>query len=631
MVISSRKDFDALLTGFNKLRAITYVASPDLLLDFFEKHGYTEVEVLVGENLSEPYHDSLKQKGMKTIEQLAELIERGTLRIFIPSRNIHTKLYILEGQGFSRVISSSANFTTTAREASRQMNYAWYVDLLTDDPFLAQVVNDYQTHLKLGKCELFMGDLLELIRKSQSMPREQIIKIWIEGESADEANLEVKETWQKITRQSLDPSFGEPIFTVQLPKSPQGIEIIRKSISRHLNAPIVGEEIQINWEGFCRYFEKDIGLPPMYVNLEKSEVVVGVNGTINLRTAPLPEPAVVNRALEHIETYFNGVDTAQTLDATYAKMSMFEALLYLFFAPFANEYKRAKRKHYGIADPRGPRFLFIYGPSYNGKSHFCQFALKLLTGHVVQPLSSRDHFNKRAIDNIRTCGIQFPLLFDDVESKRITALAETLKSYWESGWEEDYPLPQIILTSNEGTIKEWAKSRVKRIVFDAHFLGTESEKQRLGNAFRQDNEIFTWFTHLYFPYLNDSEPPSNDELHHARLIFKEMYRYAGRPLPEFFPNEMVENLYDPDRKVWNELFQLKHAKTQSKDNRLIIKFGKDMQFWEVERYRSCLPQSVKCDQRRGNTLVIESPNEFGEWLKEDPTYKRSRLGRLFRR
>lgn len=36
----------------------------DLLLEFFDQRGYTELEVVVGENLSEVYRRDLEQKGV---------------------------------------------------------------------------------------------------------------------------------------------------------------------------------------------------------------------------------------------------------------------------------------------------------------------------------------------------------------------------------------------------------------------------------------------------------------------------------------------------------------------------------------------------------------------------------------
>ncbi len=51
-VIESRRDFDRLIRGYERLRAISYVVSLDLLLQLFQTYGFEQVEVLVGENLS---------------------------------------------------------------------------------------------------------------------------------------------------------------------------------------------------------------------------------------------------------------------------------------------------------------------------------------------------------------------------------------------------------------------------------------------------------------------------------------------------------------------------------------------------------------------------------------------------
>ncbi|MBI5240494.1 MAG: phospholipase D family protein [Elusimicrobia bacterium] len=113
-VIQRRQDFDALFDGFARLRAVSYVVSPELLLDFLNKRGYEALEVVVGENLAEAYQQELAQKGADLTQQLAERLEKGTLRILIPDRTLHTKLYILERPSQCRVIATSANLTLTA-------------------------------------------------------------------------------------------------------------------------------------------------------------------------------------------------------------------------------------------------------------------------------------------------------------------------------------------------------------------------------------------------------------------------------------------------------------------------------------------------------------------------------------
>ena len=135
-VITRRPEFDSLFEGYNRLQAISYVVSPDLLLHFFEGGGLSEVEVIVGENLTEQYRQALSQKGRQVTTALAELVEQGKLRIFVPKRTIHSKLYVLRRNGLCRVIQGSANLTETARQAASQVNYVWYADLPSDDPWL---------------------------------------------------------------------------------------------------------------------------------------------------------------------------------------------------------------------------------------------------------------------------------------------------------------------------------------------------------------------------------------------------------------------------------------------------------------------------------------------------------------
>jgi len=54
-VIATRGDFDSLFEGFESLRAVSYVVSPDLLLELFTHKGFSRVEIVVGENLTRRY------------------------------------------------------------------------------------------------------------------------------------------------------------------------------------------------------------------------------------------------------------------------------------------------------------------------------------------------------------------------------------------------------------------------------------------------------------------------------------------------------------------------------------------------------------------------------------------------
>lgn len=91
--IESRRDFDRLIQGYEHLTAISYVVSPDLLLQLFQAYGFNHIEVLVGENMSgnslvDRYRESLTQKGEEPTRQLADLVASGRLRVLVPRRCI---------------------------------------------------------------------------------------------------------------------------------------------------------------------------------------------------------------------------------------------------------------------------------------------------------------------------------------------------------------------------------------------------------------------------------------------------------------------------------------------------------------------------------------------------------------
>jgi len=613
-LISRRKDFDGLFDGFEKMRAVSYVISPDLLLEFYDKRGYTELEIVVGENLSESYKHNLEQKPIELVERLEKLVETGTLRVYVPSHTIHTKLYILEKQDGVRVIQTSANLTATAQDARRQTNYAWYLDVPIGHPFLEQLIQDYQTHLR--GCSLFMGDLKELLEKNRHQDRRQLIEAWLKGSIAsDEQEFEMRGVFHELSSSLIETEATEQekVTLLHLPET----DLVKKRVERQLMPlkPVaVGQnQLQVSKSAYIGYVYENHRVPLLLVSRERKELLLGIDASlISLSEAP-PDPAIVNQSLEMIESYLNTVDMAESADPLVAKTSMFEALLYIFFTPFAHEYMKAKRARYGLIDTRGPRFLYIYGPTQNGKTTFLRFSLRLITGKIMEALSRQD-FTKTRIANTLLTETAFPLTFDDVDPSRTSGIEDVFKSYWERWWRDQYVSPQVVISSNSPRLKEWAKSRVKRIDFDVHFVPTEISKEMLAKLFNQDNQIFKWFSYLYLERLNTEGLPSDDELQTARLVMQDLYKHAGRALPACFPNEPIEKLHDPGRKDWQDLlYGLRKATVANEDKRKLVTFTKDMQPWELNDYQSYLPQTVKY-HRRGNTIIIENPKEFDKWL-----------------
>jgi hypothetical protein len=614
-VIARRRQFDSLFDGFHRLQAISFVVSPDLLLAFFEERRFEEIEIVVGENLTEQYRQTLSQKGQKVTQALAELIEHGKLKILVPKHTIHSKLYILHrDEDVCRVIQGSANLTETARRGTSQVNYVWYGDFADDDPWLARVLDDYRAHLQ--DCSLFMGDLVELFRRRPEEDRGDLVDAWLKGRVAEDDELGERRFLQQLTARSLESlrePDAEPIFAVELPNAPKVRQRLETRLAT-LSPLVTGRHMQLNAANVVRYVQENHSVPPMLVDLVSRRVTIGIDGVALIRSEPPSDAESIDRALQHIEDYVNTVDWGRGQDPLFAKTSMYEALLYFLAAPFAHEHMKSRRRRHALVDSRGPRVLHVFGHAQNGKSTFLKFALHLLVGRHVAPIAG-SQFTKTRIRSAAALGSSFPLTFDDLDlSGKSKPFEEVLKSYWEVWWREDCVCPQIVLTGNTENFKEWAKSRLKRIDFDVQFAPSAKEKEELNKILEVDNPLFKWFSFLYMDHLARGVSPGEDELSIARDVMKNLYDRAHRALPAFFPEQPIECLYDPGRRAWQDLLHgLRKASAVKDGTRRLIAFKDDMQYAEIRAYAGHLPQTVK-HKVKGKTIVVESPREFEEWL-----------------
>ena len=629
LVISRQRDFDGLFEGFAKLRAISYVSSADLLLELLDQRGFENVELLVGDNLdSKQLKDDLAHKDPAITVRLAQELEAGRLRLLIPPRTVHTKFYILSrGEDF-RLIITSANLSRTAQRASAQVNYAWYADPPAGHPLLEQAEKDYQAQCK--GAELFMGDLTDLFKRRRDISAEEVVSVWLGTEqNGARDSAEIRAVIQGMVSEVFaHPGEEEqPVIQVSLPAAP-GARQQTQRLLRPLGIDEKQQEAALSPLRIVRYVEETHGVPLMRVNVSRREVWLGFRGDIQRIDAPIGSPAEVAQALADVEAYIETVDSGQCPDPTFAKTSMYEALLYVMASPFANELMKERRRRLGVVNRRGPRFLYIYGPTENGKTTFLRYCLKLITGSLVEPLQPA-WFTKPRIHGAEAIGTCFPLMFDDMTSFSTKTFEDVTKSHWETNWTEEHQFPQLIFASNILNLKEWAKSRMKRIDFDVHFPPNNRTQEQLAFILEKPNPLYRWFAGEYMEWLGRPDWLQDDELATAREVMGRLYAHANRGLPSYFPARPLEEVYDPDLRVWKELLRYGKAKIHQDRDQMAIQFSEDLDHSEIQEYRSALPQTIKY-RRRGKMLIVESPESFVAWLRGGDA-KKSLVSRLLRR
>ncbi len=126
-------------------------------------------------------------------------------------------------------------------------------------------------------------------------------------------------------------------------------------------------------------------MPILSVDAERGSVLLNVDGAVENWTSNPEDPWMVNDAIASVDEYINKVDMGITGDGFHARCSIYEALLYLPPAPFANEYMREMRKRQGFVSDRGPSFLHILGESNNGKSVFLFLTEEFVTAQAILP------------------------------------------------------------------------------------------------------------------------------------------------------------------------------------------------------------------------------------------------------
>ena len=620
VVLSRQRDFDALFDGFTDLRAVSYVTSASLLLDFIENRGFRRVELLVGESVSsQQLKEDLTHRDRPVVERVASEVETGSLRILVPKRSIHSKFYLLGNGEFSRLIVTSANLTETARRASTQTNYAWYMDVPAGHPMLLRAERDYQQH-----CEgatLFMGDLVQLLKKRQDLASGEVVSIWLGTESADPDLAEARAIVQELVSDALAYPGDEerPVIHVELPKAPDSR---RQTLKLLTPLGIDGRAPQgrITPASVIRYVEEAHGVPLLRIDVPKQEVLLGFRGAITRLDQEIGTPQEVYQALADFEAYIDTVDLGQSLDSRFAKTSMYEAALYTLAAPFAHEQMKERRHRYGSVNRRGPRFLYIYGPAQNGKTTFLRYSLKLMTECLVDPLAS-SRFTKPNIRGVQTLGTSFPLMFDDMAATTTKTFEDIVKSHWETEWNEISGFPQIIFTSNNLNLRDWAKSRLKRVDFDVQFVPTTGTQEHLATILDKPNPLFRWFARLYLQKIAQPGWLTDDEMAVARDVVLRLYQLAGRAVPPYFPRRPLEELYDADLRAWKDLIRQRKAVVHRAGKETSVTFRDDLQHQEVQEYCACLPQTVKT-RKIGKTLVVENPEHLHTWLESASTQSR---------
>jgi hypothetical protein len=614
--IHGRNRLEKFLHGTKECKAIVYVIGLDFIEQYLEEIGIQRMTIIVGKEVSVARKKSMDPEFIK---KLARWQSEGRLNIRVPLKGeMHEKAFFCwnDDENWFMDLNGSANPTNSGSGGRGQSNRITTVKLS----------GDFQTHDYYKDCikqwdwyenrtQPFLESLMELLPDDEDEWIPTIVK-WIEsdGDLELENMIEVRMIQQSIGKGLLETSVqGKQEYVMSIDGYRDGsvdraVEILNKKgfgierIGRSLNAPVSGLDIG----------KKTMHTAPM-MSIIENKIWLRLNGQNHCRTSDNLDPELINTALEDIENYISSVENAHRGDMR-AKMALAEFLLCVMTSPFDHLYMNERKKRF----PRlseGPRMTSYYGTAGNGKSYACRYALKMLTGHDFEALPSSS-FTQAAVIDAACSGSCFPLLFDDLQKDRVREWGHWGKFYWDSGYAQGTPYPQLIITANDRIDSGGPLGRrAREIAMHASFTANENNSVSVENLLEINSDLFLYFSKVMLEDWLSDEPSyrHGDELASGRKAIDILYDLAERPKPEWWPNRPIEEIHDDQAYQWLDMLNKGVFTLQLERDEVIAKFDKTSPGYEVDRKRKLLPTSMGAETS-GTKVRIRNPSQFLEWI-----------------
>ena len=647
-VVKSWESFTDIFGNAKEVKAMTYCDSPKIIreiLDVEDEIDVESLEVVVGDRDSDAYRAKLTNH-VDEAYRMKKLMEEDRLHVYTldTSRSIlHTKLYrIVQHDGTHKLVLGSANLSRQAWRNTKQTNTV-VVHRTSGNTELDEIFAQMYDHQKKQYTEEFMSDLISELEDVETSEEErEKISAWVDGrvgehdevtelnkkatEELDNVDVEVQlltdeegEADKKVTF-SEDVREADEVIEERISLSTNGFDSGKSAfegLRDYDNTTIKDDVIRTTNRAYTQYLREEYGIPKMWFSRDDGALLMdGPSHRHRLTADTLPEsPDVVNEALENLERYFETVEThGDSNDYEAVKAHMFEGIIWFFWAPFVNKHASKFRNASLELDDALP-FLYIYGESNAGKGTFAKFALSLISHSVVEEPADADEIGKRQIRGLKTIDSTFPLVVDDITKNKIDqSLDGPLRNYWKD-WPGDIQYPSIAFISNDKRPNKWFRNRSKILHFDIFFEGNFKSRRDVAEVIDQKNPLFEWFTHQM---LNSEMkiPDSTDSLEIARNVFKNLYEYADRELPPYFPEKPADEHYDTAKGKWHRAHDRNQIEFEEYNGHIIAAFDEDMSF-DVKSYCRSLPTRMRAEAH-GLEIEIKHVDNFIDWFGENP-------------
>jgi len=631
--VTSQRPLQTHIDGFTQIKMVMYVQRVDFIVELFDVYGIEQAEIIVG--------DSVVTKNRSSTEpeiflRLANLIAEGKLSVRVPKNNrtFHEKWILAETEGKFADIFGTANLTSRGSGKTGKQSNQVRVQSISGDYQISERYQELHEQYSwyFSNSEEYLDELVDLLKKDDA-PDIEIVERWVSytGSSASADATKVHAIIHEFQEKALSDSTDPDIIVTEL--TTEANEAVLEEVVKIL-APAglqrEGRKITATTRPFLD--TRVSTFPLMTVNEDKISLRVG-SETIN-RTASEYDLKDIRKGIDGIHAYVMTADRASCKNPRFAKMSIYEVMLYFLTSPFHHAYMKQGKRILGWEYQRGPKPLAIYGNTKNGKTYLLQYCSRLLTGSNNKVAAyDDDDFSATKVKNILTWSSLFPIIYDDISDPKWGKqyMDQIVRSYWDNWWESGKNHSQMIITSNKRIPQGQLKGRMKEIVMDARFEDSTSNIKHVSKIMGEENPIFLYFSKKYLEMLTngiDDEYDHTDCMNIGRLVMKELYSMSGIPIPDFFPDEPLEKVVDGNGLDWLSMINNGDVNWRiTPQQELYLVFTNNEDRYEVQRQMDLIPESLG-PKRRGEKIVIPVPSEFTSWLRNSlPMFEMKRPAR----
>lgn len=387
------------------------------------------------------------------------------------------------------------------------------------------------------------------------------------------------------------------------------------STLRSRGATVEDHSITAPLSAYNNQVRESTEIPTMSVVPESKQVIIGDNEDLILVATNQPTPEVLDHCLATIEAYIETVrNHGYTQTPTAIMAQMYEAFLYGFWAPFANQYAESLSSPSRTLD-NVLQHLYIEGKSDAGKDKLTEYILRLISDNTVISGVDADDVGVDEIRGVREWDTCFPYALIDAEKSKIEGWSP-IRNYWGDWTPTSVDQPCLIFTTNDSLPKSEFRNRMKILSMNVSFPSNPEDpgyyqaQDDLAEVLERENPIFSYVARRML--IEKPWNEGNGTVEDVRRIFCDFYDKAGREPPEYFPaDKPAEKIYDTGRIKWQRDIQGGRVEFESEPDGMNADF--DREDWEVYDYEKRLDKRFMSD-KSGTSVYIGAPEEFAEWV-----------------